>query len=132
MDLSDITIIEEAPMVLVDPETGDEVKNNNGDLMTIWCVGKDSKKFDQYQGEIYSDVHKSKKPFTPYGEAKKRKIGLLVHCTTRFENLFSGGKELEYSEKAARILYKTQPWIREQVDAFIGDRSNFLSRGAKD
>lgn len=50
---------------------------------------------------------------------------LLARCFVKIHHFELDGQPLENSvENALRLL--EQPWIREQVDDFIHDRSNFL------
>lgn len=55
-------------------------------------------------------------------------IELLVACTVDWDNIVDNGEKLECTKENVRYVYKTYPWIKDQVDEFIGDRSNFLSQ----
>ena len=50
---------------------------------------------------------------------------VLVACTTGWENIYEGGKPVEFSPAEARSRYKKFPWLFEQANKFIGDRANF-------
>ena len=41
--------------------------------------------------------------------------------------VFLEGKEVEMNTNTALELFQSYPWIFEQADAFVGDRSNFLA-----
>lgn len=53
---------------------------------------------------------------------------LLAACTTGWTGVEKGKKEIPFSVQAAEEIYMELPWIREQVDAFVGDRANFLPK----
>jgi len=55
-------------------------------------------------------------------------IELLVACTVDWDNIVDNGEKLECTKENVRCVYKNYPWIKDQVDDFIGDRSNFLSQ----
>ena len=40
--------------------------------------------------------------------------------------VFLDGKEIEMTPTTAMELFQGYPWVYEQADAFVGDRSNFL------
>lgn len=55
-------------------------------------------------------------------------IALMVACTVGWRGItVNGGGALEYSSANAERLYR-ETWIRQQADAFIGERANFLPR----
>lgn len=52
---------------------------------------------------------------------------LLARCTTGWRNLDGeDGTPLPFSKAEAKRVYLTYPAIREQVNVFIADRSNFV------
>lgn len=53
-------------------------------------------------------------------------INLLAACTISWTGVRVDGAELPCSRENAAMLYTRFPWIREQVDATVGDRSVFL------
>ncbi len=53
-------------------------------------------------------------------------LDLIVAITLDWQGARWDGRELECDEANARMLYATFPFIREQVDAFVGDRANFF------
>lgn len=62
-------------------------------------------------------------------------VSLLAACTQSWRDAELGkpvleidGAELECTPDNARRVYTEFTWIREQVDAFVGDRANFLQR----
>ncbi len=54
-------------------------------------------------------------------------LELLVGITVGWEGARQDGRDLECNEENTRMLYTKFPFIREQVDTFVGDRANFFS-----
>lgn len=98
----------------------------------ITLAGADS---DIYRKTINKSVNKrvqrmkpgQSMPFTAE-EQEESGITLLAACTLSWEGVLVDGQELPCDKENAKALYRRFPWIREQVDQFIGDRANFLSR----
>ena len=59
-------------------------------------------------------------------EIEADQISLLVSCTTGWRNLVVDGETIPFNQMNARKLYARFTWMREQAQAFINDRSNFL------
>lgn len=127
MDISEIKVVDDSvPMVLQHPATGEDLRDDQGRPMTIYLVGQDSKEMRGIRSELYSQNRKARTD--TFDRAEARSMRILVGCTKRFENLQMGGAEIEYSDEAAEKLYRDFPWIRDQVDLFIGERANFLAK----
>lgn len=65
-------------------------------------------------------------------ELEKARLATLVACTLDWRNLDLDGKSVACNSISANHVYRNFPWLREQVDNFIGDRRNFLSDEAKE
>jgi len=59
-------------------------------------------------------------------EMDNETLDILVKCTLSWEHIVVSAARPPCTAENVRNLYRTYPWIREQVDEFIGDRSNFL------
>lgn len=59
-------------------------------------------------------------------ETEKDGIELLASCTMGWIGVVLEGEDLPFSHENAVEVYTRFPWIKEQVDTAIGDRSNFL------
>lgn len=57
--------------------------------------------------------------------AEAKHLTRLARATVGWSGIKVDGKDLEFSEDAARSLYKRFRWIRSQAATFIGDRANF-------
>lgn len=53
-------------------------------------------------------------------------IDLLAACTVSWTNVSENGKAIEFSAENAKTLYRKYSWIREQVEAGVNDRANFM------
>ena len=111
-------------MVITDPVTGEQFLNKDKKPMTIWLYGVDSKEFKAATAAIYSKFRGKKTP--SYGQQEQNSYELLARCTKDFENLELNGKKVVYSHQAAVDLYKSLSVVKDQVNEFIADRSNFL------
>jgi len=60
-------------------------------------------------------------------EIEEETIEMLVSCTIGWSGIEEDGKPLEFTPKHVKHVYEKYPWIREQIDQFIGSRDNFLS-----
>lgn len=54
-------------------------------------------------------------------------LRLLAAATLSWEGVVVSGQEIACSEEEAFKLYRKFPWIKDQVDAFVSDRANFLT-----
>lgn len=56
----------------------------------------------------------------------KSNLEFLVDITLGWENVVFHGNVMEFSRDNASDLYTAVPFVRDQVDRFVGDRSNFF------
>jgi hypothetical protein len=98
----------------------------------ITLAGADS---DVYRKTVNKSVNKRVQrmkpgqslPFTAE-EQEENGLALLAACTLAWDGVVVDGEALPCSKENAKELYRRFPWLREQVDMFIGDRSNFLRK----
>lgn len=99
----------------------------------ITVVGIDSELYQKASREL---TNKRLKKATARGrfkltataeELEAEHIELLARCTVGWENIEWEGKPLPFDKDNAKKLYTKAPWLREQVDLFMGDRANFLA-----
>jgi len=55
-------------------------------------------------------------------------LTVMAACTLGWSGVVVDGQELPCTRDNAQAVYRRFPWIREQVDAFMGDRANFLPK----
>ena len=54
-------------------------------------------------------------------------VNLLVGATLAWAGVVENGIAVDCTPENVRRLYTTFPWLREQVDTFLGDRKNFFN-----
>jgi len=115
-----------ADLVLVDPINGDDL-----DGVTIKLLGTDSAAYRNYERDVQrkriAKLAKSRNRKADFSVSEEDECEMLAVCTVGWSGLNEDGEELKYSHEAAVRLYMDYPWIKEQVDLFIGDRANFLT-----
>jgi len=103
-----------------------ETPGGEGTDIHLKLAGSDS---SYYQKQIQTQQRKmlKKKKFnkTPE-EIENDNIELLAACTLDWQNVAYKEESLDCTKYNVRWLYKAFQLIREQIDEFIGDRSNFL------
>jgi len=127
LDVAKIVAEGSAWMTVVHPVTNEETDAK------IHLAGADSEAFRKVERRIknsrFSKLLKGNKnkPNITAEELEENSLDLLVAVTLGWENVLSNGQPLEFNEANVRTLYEDCAWLREQVDEFIGDRTNFLS-----
>jgi hypothetical protein len=136
-DLSNLDVIGEANkgalLELLHPATGEVLFDEKGDdeskykAFYLKLLGSDS---DVYRSEIkrrtektYNSKSKSQK--IDLDDAQLKGAQLLAKCTTSCY-IIENGKEVKCTRDEMTRIYLTQPWIREQAEAFMSDRGNFI------
>jgi hypothetical protein len=59
-------------------------------------------------------------------QVEEQEIELLAACTIGFRGINWGGSEFKFTIPNAMKLYRTFPWIKDQVNSGIADISNFI------
>ena len=124
MDLKNLNVTEKAEegswCELEHPVTGETLD------IRIKLAGIDSKTYrEAARKQINKRLKKGLRKIS-VEDTEQEEIELLAACTLDWENVEYEGKELECNPENVKFVYKEFPWIREQVDAFIADRGNYL------
>lgn len=112
------------------------VLNADGLPLTLKVLGRDSRAyqtavFEMGQARI-ARIGQGGNAGTTMEEAEANTIAILVKCTVGWTNFLDReGIPVPFGATAAADLYRFFPAIRDQVDAFIGNRANFLQPPAK-
>ena len=110
-----------APLMMADGETP----------ITIRVAGMDSKIFRKAQRANQDRRMKGARYRAPTAdELDAEATELVAKCTLSWRGVMIDGAELQCSFANAKQLYTRLPWLREQVDLFMGDRANFLQTPA--
>lgn len=116
-------------MHLLDPATHEPVYNDQDKAVRIQLLGIDSQKYRSKQNEIMN--RRLKRGKINLGTAEQlaaERVEILTAITVGWEGFIRDGKEWPFSPENVRTLYSSDQWkwIREQVDEFSAERSNFL------
>lgn len=156
MELTKFDIIRDAvPVQLRDPtdagvllwdkkDPNDPSKETNDQSLwkpvSMLIYGRDSKPFKNRQRAI-QDKRLQEAQTSAMNKGQKAKVTgevvelenrrTLLACIAGWENIEVDGAPLEVSEENANALLDRFPWIEEQVDTAIMDRSNFIKPSSK-
>lgn len=131
-DLSDINesaIDEGSWMTVMNPEGTAPLTNVEGEQIKIKVVGPDSSQYrKRFHQSVNSRLVNSKFKVGTSEKMEEDATELLVACTVGWSGFRDKNEVFLYSPDNARVLYSKRPlaFIREQVDKFIADRTNFL------
>lgn len=111
------------------PDSGEPLMTADKRPVVIMLVGADSDTYIKAQRKMLNErMNRNKKPDADV--MFQQGIDLLVNCTVGWSGITTdnGKKDLPFTPDAARALYtnKSLPWVKEQVDEFVGNRGNFL------
>jgi predicted glycosyl hydrolase (DUF1957 family) len=105
------------------------------DGQTITLLGTDSRIYREHiakrERAMLEHVNATHKPpKLVHEQTKQRALDDLVLLTIGWTLDGIDGKPVEFSKEAARELYAdtSMAWLREQVESFVQDRSNFLQK----
>jgi len=122
--LDTVTACEDgADVEIVHPRTGEPIG------LTITVVGSDSPTYRKMIHKLANKRAKRGRGILNSEGMEADNIELLAACSTAWawvKGLMLGGEVPEFNLSNVRGIYRDYPWIREQVDVFIGDRANFL------
>lgn len=123
-DLTELNTVElankGAVINIVHPSTGDDLG------MKITVAGSDSDLYRKAQRKIMNKRLAEKKMKTRVEEIENESLELLAQCTMSWEGVKEGGMDILCTPENAKRLYKTYPWLKEQVDTAITDRGLYL------
>lgn len=104
----------------------------NGEQVAITVLGSDSTKYrslTRVQVRKRLDAMAGGKTITEtdMDETEQDVLDVLTACTVGWKNVLdTEGNPIPYTTDNVRKLYAAYPVIREQVDAFISNRANFI------
>lgn len=97
----------------------------------IKLLGTDSKVWRKHEREVQNKrlqrfQKRGAKARLTMEEAEAEALDGLAKVTQEWQGMKESGKDVPCTRENARRIYQDYPWIREQVDEFVGDRGNFL------
>ena len=111
---------EGAELRVAHPTTGEDL----GIVITL--IGTDSKTFRDISKSRATASLKKKTREIDLDQNESDAVELLAKCTKGWTGITENGKEVAFSYDNAVQLYTKYLWLREQIDRFMADRSNFL------
>ena len=111
---------EGAELRVAHPTTGEDLG------ITITLIGTDSKTFRDISKSRATASLKKKTREIDLDQNESDAVELLAKCTKGWSGITENGKEVAFSFDNAVQLYTKYLWLREQIDRFMADRSNFL------
>ena len=130
MDLSNLMAdVSGSVMTLRHPATDEVISDDKGKPMTITLVGTDS---DQYRKEVkrrFSELQRNKgrkAQSVDLGAAEQKAVELLTCCTVDCHIVFDG-KAVALADIGKIYAEPKLRWLREQAEAFVADRANFIN-----
>lgn len=129
MDLNDLrtTRAEDgATLEVVHPDTEEVIEG-----MTLTLLGQDSSIFKNLkrkkQNAMLSRMSKGKKAAAMDADTlEKDALDEIVALTTGWKGIELDGKKLPFNEENVRMVYQGWPWLMEQAQEFVSNRSNFF------
>lgn len=125
MKIEKIAFNDTGEMVVKHPVHDTDLIGENDKPMTITVCGSQSRQFrDARNAQIDAG---SDKPRSDINAAhhEQTSIELIAGCTIKFNGLDLGDGLLD--AKNAAEVYENNPWLYDQVDAFMGKKANFLA-----
>lgn len=140
MDLSnlDLTVLADKgfQVQLLHPGFLTPLENDKGEPMIITVIGSDS---TTWEAEIDAITAKNlmdskrkgalaaqKAAIEAVKDLKKRGVELMAKSTVGWSNLQLDGKDFPFSYNNAITLYTKHKWVKEQIDAEVGNRENLF------
>lgn len=119
-------------VVLYNPVNSEILTNEDGSEMTITIHGPYSKKYKsishaQQNRRLQKAQRTGGKLNFSAEEIEASALDLLVKCVDGW-NVTMGGEKPDCNEAKVRELFVDLPWVREQVDAALGDAQAFLGK----
>ena len=111
---------EGAELLVAHPTTGEDLG------IKITLIGTDSKTFRDISKTRATMALKKKSREIDLDQNEQDSIELLARCTKGWSGITENGKDIPFGHENAVELYTKYLWLREQIDRFMADRSNFL------
>lgn len=139
MDLSKFSTVDSAAkgaaMEVLDPVTGNALREEDGSAVTITLLGADSPELRaseraRLNKRLGKNIKQLSRTSLSAEQLEEEALETLITATKGWKGISMEQdgevKELKCTPENARMLYTRLPWLREQADEFINDRANFL------
>lgn len=119
---------------LTSPDDDDVVLTRNGSPVRIALYGLDSPTMTAFDlaasDKLLSKAGKTGKVAMTAAELDAQTKAKLAAAVAGWENFAAGGKDLPFSEAAARDLVGKHRWLRRFIERKLADEGNFRGTGA--
>lgn len=115
--------LDTADVTINDPITGEPTD------IVITVMSMDSDDYKKVQLKLQNEQIKfarKNRGKTTAERIQQEALELLVAITVNWKGVEKAGENWPFSHENARELYTKLPFIKEQVDEFVGDRRNFI------
>lgn len=121
-----------ATLQVTHPVTFEPITDDEGNQVTIFLHGPDSAELKQvrrkWQNKQLNDSMKRRKMNISAEQLESQALEILITATKDWQHLAFEGEELPCTPANVRKIYTSLPWLKDQVDEFINERSNFLGK----
>jgi hypothetical protein len=130
-EISEFETADVADMPVKNPKTGKPVMLPGGKLpVTIKLAGRDSEIYRKISRELANKraeaVRNGADASLGDEDLENEALDLLSTLTLGWEGITANKEPYPFSPENARKLYERLPWLREEVDRFVGNRANFM------
>jgi len=126
-----------AVMQVTHPVSGAVLTFGDGKPVSLTLAGADSERFRRAQRAATNRKLRAnqagRRVQLSAEELENDALEMIVAATIGWQGISIGADgDLPFTIDNARAIYKKLPWLREQADAFISDRANFLKASPSD
>lgn len=125
-----------ADLELILPNGKPILDEKTGKPWTIKLMGVDSRQYQDSQHKV-ANRRINRRSRTRKGlsaeELDSDQLEVLLDVTSSWFGIQLGPNDppLEFTRENARLVYTRFPWIRDQAEDFIGERSNYLGESLR-
>jgi hypothetical protein len=133
MSLREVGSVKDTTTItLYHPATGKDLANADGTPMTITLHGPYSTRYktimrEQQQRRLTDAPRGARAPTMDADEIETMSRELVVRCVETWSLTLEGDKKLAFSPDAVNEVFTEFPWVRDQVNAAIGNVADFLA-----
>jgi hypothetical protein len=137
MSLRDVgTVKDTTTITLYHPATGKDLLNADKTPMTITLHGPYSERYktvlrDQQQRRMTDMTRAAARTSMTPEEVEALSQELLIRCVEAWSITLEGDEKLAFSPEAVETVMAEFPWLKDQVNAAMGNVADFLEPSKK-
>lgn len=126
------TVKDTTEVLLYHPRTGSEIPGPQGKPLSVTIHGPYSAKYKsfmrkQQQARLQNVTRQNRNALNITAEELEAgAMDLIIACIESWNMSFEGDKVLALTEENIREVFKQHPWVRDQIDAAMGNAADFL------